>query len=78
LRGDTLSSIKGKKSSTMEIKLDLSKDYDKTSSLYIRLMLLHVGFNYLVVRWIMGCLTSISFVVLLNDSASIFFKLVRG
>jgi hypothetical protein len=54
----------------MVIKLDLSKAYDKANQLKLRFMLLHGGFCLLVVNQIMGCISSISFALLINGSAS--------
>jgi len=41
-------------------------------------LLIHVGFNLSVLNWIMGCVTSVSFVVLTNGAASSFLKPTRG
>jgi hypothetical protein len=56
------------------IELDLSKAYDRTSWLYLRLMLLHVGFYLPVANWKMGCISSISYVVLINRATTKKFK----
>ena len=60
------------------MKLDLSKAYDRTKWLYIRLMILHVDFNLSFVKWIMVCLTSISFAIQIDQSPSTFFRPTRG
>jgi len=73
-----LHSIKLSKDPTVVVKLDLLKVYDRVSWLYLRLLLLHIGFSYPVVKWIMGCVTSVSFVVLINGGAVDFFKPSRG
>jgi hypothetical protein len=56
------------------MKLDLAKAYDKVSWLCLRLILIKIGMTVKVVDWIMGCLSSTSFVVMINDSTSI----IRG
>ena len=56
------------------LKIDLSKDFDKVSWLYLRLLMTHLGFEYLFI----SCITSTSFAVLINRSASPFFKAKRG
>jgi hypothetical protein len=60
------------------LKIDLSKAYDRVSWLYIRLLLTHLGFEVPFITWIMSCLTSTSFAVLINGSASPFFTPERG
>ena len=60
------------------IKIDLSKAYDRVSWLYLRMLLTHVGFCYEFVRWIMACISSVSFAVLINGVASPFFQAGRG
>jgi len=60
------------------IKIYLSKSYDRVSWLYIRMLLTHLGFCYEFTRWIMACITTVSFVVLINGSVSPFFLAGRG
>jgi hypothetical protein len=55
------------------LKIDLSKAYDRVSWLYICLLLTHLGFEVPFITWIMSCLTSVSFAVLINGSASPLF-----
>jgi hypothetical protein len=56
------------------MKLDLSKAHDRSFWLYLRVILLHIGFGVQMVNWIMGCLSSISFVIIIYGSTSRFFK----
>ena len=60
----------------MVIKLDLSKAYDTINWFYLRLILLHVGFNLIVVNWNMGYVNSVSFDILVNGVASIIFPTI--
>ena len=55
------------------LKIDLSKAYDKVSWTYIHMLLTHLGFEIGFVRWIMCCVTTMSFSVLINGAASPFF-----
>jgi hypothetical protein len=73
-----LHTIKTKNMHGMVVKLDLSKAYDMTCWLYLRLVLIHVGVCLLVVNWIMGCVTSVSLAVLINGASSSFFRISRG
>jgi len=56
------------------MKINLSKAYDQVSWLYFRLLLLHVGFELSMVKWIMCWISTISIVVLLNESISSYFQ----
>ena len=60
------------------LKIDLSKAYDKVSWLYIHMLLIHLGFGITFVRWIMSCVTTMSFSVLINGATSPFFHAERG
>ena len=73
-----LHSIKTKRLKGAILKLDLSKAYDKVSWLYLRLLLTHLGFCINFIRWIMSCLTTVSFAVLINGADTSFFHAERG
>jgi hypothetical protein len=60
------------------VKIDLSKAFDRVNWLYIRMLLIHLGFGLVFVNWIMACLSSVSFSILLNGSATNFFLAERG
>lgn len=59
-------------------KLNLSKSYDRVNWIYIRMILTHLGFGIYFIRWIMNCISSVSFSLLINGVASIFFHSKRG
>ena len=42
------------------------------------MLLIHLGFGIAFVRWIMSCITTVSFFVLINGAASPFFHAERG
>jgi hypothetical protein len=73
-----LHNIKLKKLKAVVIKIDLSKAFDRVNWLYIRMLLIHLGFRLVFVNWIMACLNSVSFSILLNGSATAFFQAERG
>src|SRR5713101_6210886 len=60
------------------LKIDLSKAYDKVSWLYIHMLLIHLGFEIAFFRWIMSCITTVSFSVLINGAVTPFFHAERG
>ena len=60
-----LHSMKSRNLKGAILKIDLSKAYDKVSWLYIHMLLIHLGFRIAFVRWIMSCITTVSFSVLI-------------
>ena len=60
------------------LKIDLTNAYDKVSWLYIRLLLTYLGFDIAFIRWVMTCITIMSFSVLINGATSPFFHAERG
>lgn len=73
-----LHSLQTKNLKGLVLKIDLSKAYDKVSWLYIILLLTHLGFGIAFIRWIMSCITTVSFSVLINGATSPFFHVERG
>lgn len=73
-----LHSIKTKNLRGVVLKIDLSKAYDRVNWLYIHLLLTHMGFHIDFIRWVMSCMTSVSFAILINGVASPFFHAERG
>ena len=71
---EALHSLKAKNISGTVLKLDLSKAYIRVSWIYIRMLLIHLGFDIGFVRWVMGCISTASFAVLINGATSPFFK----
>ena len=70
--------IRKDKQRAFALKLDLSKAYDRVGYIFVRLVLIKIGVALEVVEWIMGCLQSTSFIVLINGSPSNFFHSSRG
>jgi hypothetical protein len=77
-RQEDMYSIRVKKLSSMVLKLDMPKAYDRTYWIYLRLLLIHIGFGLSVVNWIIGCVFSVSYDALINGFASPFFNPSRG
>lgn len=60
------------------LKIDMSKAFDRVSWLYIKMLLIHLGFPLALINWIMACIMIPSYSVLINGSASHFFHSERG
>lgn len=75
---ECLHSIKQKKMKVAVLKLDLMKAFDRVDWTFLRLILLQAGLPFEVVNWIMGCVSSANFSVLINGHPSDFFKGDRG
>jgi len=63
---------------SLVLKLDLKKAYDIIDGEYLRLVLLTVGFRVKLTDWIMCCVSSASFAVLINGEVRDYFKVWRG
>jgi hypothetical protein len=75
---EVLHSIKVKNFKALVLKLDLIKAYDRVDWGFLRLVLLQVGLSLEATDWILGCVTSANFVVLINGRPTSFFKSKRG
>jgi hypothetical protein len=71
---ECIHSIKKKNQKALILKLDLQKAYNYVNWDSLRLILIQGGFGVLVTNWIMSCMNSTSFVVLVNGEATNFFK----
>ena len=54
------------------------KFYDRVNWTPLRLILLHVGLTLDTVNWILGCVRSTNFVVLINSTPSDSFNVIHG
>jgi hypothetical protein len=67
-----------KKLQAMILNIDLKKAYDCISWDYIRLVLLQCRFGLPMTNWIMGCITTTTYVALINGEPTDFFNGERG
>jgi hypothetical protein len=75
---ECLHNIREKKLQALILKIYLRKDYDFINWDFLRLVLLQCGFVLTTTKWIMGCITSTKFAVLINGEPSDFFHSGRG
>jgi hypothetical protein len=73
LAQEALHSIKTLKKPTLVLNIDLSKEYNRVSWTFLRLFILKMGMKISLVNYIMGCVSSTSFVVLINGSSFGYF-----
>ncbi|KAA3471190.1 reverse transcriptase [Gossypium australe] len=62
----------------MELKLDMSKVYDRVEWYFLKVMMLRMGFHTLWVENIMKCVISVSYSVIINGRSGQTFKPTRG
>jgi hypothetical protein len=75
---ECIHSIKQKNQKALVMKLDINKAFDSIDWDFLRLVLHAVGFGIKLTNWILACVTSANFAVIINGEATSFFKSERG
>lgn len=75
---EVLHSMHGGKKEGIIMNIDLLKAYDRVDWSYIRMLLLKMGIPMGAIRWIMGCISSVRYAVLINGKRTPFFSAERG
>jgi hypothetical protein len=74
---ECLHTAKSKKLSSIILKLDLKKAYDKVSWQFLRLLLIQIGLKWEVAQWIMACVTNVNMAVLINGSPTNYLRAIE-
>jgi len=75
---ERLHTTQSKKREALILKMDLVKAYDPVDWGFLRMLFMNIGFPYLVTEWIMACVSSTNYVVLVNGHPTEFFPCGRG
>ena len=75
---EAIHSMSTSKKKAMFIKLDMAKAYDRVSWEFLHKILLAFGFDEEWESWVLSCVTSSSFSVLINGEPSDLFGASRG
>ena len=70
---DTMRKKKGRKKGYGALKVDMCKTYDRVSWNFLRVVLTSMNFSSTGINWIMECISSVQYVILLNGSPTKFF-----
>lgn len=60
------------------LKIDLLKEYDRVSWVYLHLLLTHLGYEVAFIDWVMSYITSMSLAILINEATSTLFHAQHG
>lgn len=78
IAAEAMHSMAASTKKAMFIKLDMAKAYDRVRWSFLHKVLQAFGFGQEWISWVMSCITSPSFVVLINGEPSDLFGVTRG
>ena len=78
IANEVIDSMLKKKEKGVLCKLDIEKAYDKINWNFLTTVLIRMGFKEKWLGWIKWCISTASFLVMLNGSPESFFKSSRG
>lgn len=75
---DLLRKKRGRKARFGALKIDMSKAYDRVNWNFLKAILMSMNFSSNWVKWIMECVSTVQYTLLINGSISQSFKPSRG
>ena len=75
---DVFRKKKGRKASFGTLKIDMSKAYDRVDWMFLKAVLTVMKFKDRWIQWIMECVTSVSYTLLVNGNSTSSFKPSQG
>ena len=78
IANEVIDSITKKKEKGILCKLDIEKAYDTLNWNFLLFSLQKMGFGERWIEWIKWCITTVSFLVIVNGSLAGYFKSTRG
>ena len=69
---------RGRKKCFGALKIDMTKAYDRVDWSFLKAILLAMNFNYRCVQWIMECVTSVHYTLLVNGNLTNSFTPLQG
>ena len=69
---------KGRKYSFGALKIDMKKSYDRVRWKFLKAVLMAMNFDKKWIKWIMECLTTVQYTILVNGSIFMSFKPGKG
>ena len=74
----TLRKMKGRKKCYGAMKIDMSKTYDRVDWKFLKAVLVVMNFSPNLVNWILECVTTVYYTLLINGSITQSFKPHKG
>ena len=75
---DILRKKKGRKNSFGALKIDMKKAYDRVRWNFLKAVLIAMNFDHKWIKWIMECVSTVQYTLLVNGSTTMSFKSAKG
>lgn len=75
---DAIRKKKGRKNCFGVLKINMSKAYDRVNWNFLKAVLIAMNFDSKWINWIMECVTTVQYTLLINGSLSKSFRPMKG